>query len=323
MGCANTKRVAPDEVAPDEVAPDEAAGPDMVLLRVADLLNNRLLSSFPNNPKRGKKRGMTSYDVLEQHWNAKKSIAGVFGPESLVTIPWSELKKTKYAVLTYSWGGCPWSELIRALNGHTQESDNEWTGRRGNENPKVRMSLPENPKKKKKRTLKVEYVWIDIFCLDQTDPNKMETIKRTAEIYGWASEYHVMGFETFKRGWCQCELGVTNAPPRIYSRRHGLSESTMDIAKKMIRTHRKGDRKKRQAAVKELLGFEAAGFTTESDRAVVRTIIEGAHGSVERFDAYLLDMVIDSKDIARTVELHLLAKTHHLFAFLTDPKMMR
>ena len=75
MGCANTKRVAPDEVAPDEVAPDEAAGPDMVLLRVADLLNNRLLSSFPNNPKRGKKRGMTSYDVLEQHWNAKKSIA--------------------------------------------------------------------------------------------------------------------------------------------------------------------------------------------------------------------------------------------------------
>ena len=30
------------------------------------------------------------------------------------------------------------------------------------------------------------------------------SIKRTADIYGWAKEYQVMGFSTFRRGWCQC-----------------------------------------------------------------------------------------------------------------------
>ena len=40
-----------------------------------------------------------------------------------------------------------------------------------------------------------------------------------------------------------------------------------------------------EAGLKQLLGFEAAGFSVESDRAVVRTVIEGARGSVEIFDA--------------------------------------
>lgn len=238
MGCGNSKRV------------DQAAtGPDMVLLKLADLLNNPLLSAENDG------KGVTSHEVLEQHWNAKKSIAGVFGAGSFVTIPWSQLKATKYAVLTYGWGGCTWSQIIKAL--------------------------------KKKGEMKVEYVWIDIFCLDQNDPNKMETIKRTADIYGWADEYHVMGFNTFKRGWCQCELGVTTAPPIFYSNDDGLEEEVGDITSKLA----VAEPEERRAEVKQLLGFEAAGFTVEADRPTVRTMIEAARGSVESFDEYLVDKV--------------------------------
>ena len=99
---------------------DQAQGPDMVLLKVADLLTNPVLSTFTQIDGTDVD-GMTSYDVLEQHWKAKKSIAGVFGPESFETIPWSQLKKTKYAVLTYCWGNrekgdwaAPWSQMICA-----------------------------------------------------------------------------------------------------------------------------------------------------------------------------------------------------------------
>ena len=72
-------------------------GPDMVLLKVQDLLNNPILM----------KDRMTSYDILKKHWLAKKSIHGGFGPDSFVTIPWHQLWTTKYAVLTYCWGGRP------------------------------------------------------------------------------------------------------------------------------------------------------------------------------------------------------------------------
>ena len=62
-----------------------------------------------------------------------------------------------------------------------------------------------------KRQLEVEYVWIDIFCLDQNGPDKMNTIKNTDKIYGWAQANEVVpvrGSPRFTRGahcsgdWC-------------------------------------------------------------------------------------------------------------------------
>ena len=52
----------------------------------------------------------------------------------------------------------------------------------------------------------------------------METIRRSDKIYAWAHEYHVMGFGTFKRGWCLMELGVTKARPILYSHGDGLRD---------------------------------------------------------------------------------------------------
>ena len=56
--------------------------------------------------------------------------------------------------------------------------------------------------KSKGKMLKESHIWIDIFCIDQSAPDdiKMDTVKVSNKIYSWASEYHVMGLSTFKRG---------------------------------------------------------------------------------------------------------------------------
>ena len=139
----------------------------------------------------------------------------------------------------------------------------------------------------------------DIFCLDQNDPNKMETIKRSDKIYAWASEYHVMGFGTFKRGWCLMELGVTTAPPIIYSDMDGLDDDNLDI---LIILDEK-DEGERQAGLQNLLRFEAAGFSVESDRDIVRGFIQSARGDVANFEAFLVEKVLSDRaliDFAQT-----------------------
>ena len=120
MDCATSKD------GPVEVGPAED-GPVVRLIKVDDLLNNAILMD--------EDLLLTSEDILQQHWTAKKSIDGLFGPDSFKLVPWRQLKSTKYGVLTYSWGnrekriwGATWADMIRAL--------------------------------KKKEELKVKYVWI-------------------------------------------------------------------------------------------------------------------------------------------------------------------
>ena len=117
MGCATSKD-------PVEVGSVED-GPVVRLIKVDDLLNNAILRDGD----------LTSEDILKQHWTAKKSIDGLFGPHSFKLVPWRQLESTKYGVLTYSWGnrekriwGATWRGMIRAL--------------------------------KNKAELKVKYVWI-------------------------------------------------------------------------------------------------------------------------------------------------------------------
>ena len=112
MGCATSKD------GPVEVGPAED-GPVVRLIKVDDLLNNAiLLTRNVLQPA----ADLTSEDVLQQHWTAKKSIDGLFGPHSFKLVPWRQLESTKYGVLTYSWGnrekriwGATWAGMIRAL----------------------------------------------------------------------------------------------------------------------------------------------------------------------------------------------------------------
>ena len=119
MGCATSKN-------PVEVE-SEGDGPVVRLIKVKDLLSNAILGD--------RDLRLTSEDILQQHWTAKKSIDGLFGPHSFKLVPWRQLESTEYGVLTYSWGnrekriwGAAWADIISAL--------------------------------KYKRELKVKYVWI-------------------------------------------------------------------------------------------------------------------------------------------------------------------
>ena len=116
----------------------------------------------------------------------------------------------------------------------------------------------------------------------------MDTIRRSDKIYAWAHEYHVMGFGTFKRGWCLMELGVTKARPILYSYDDGLRDDARDVFS-ILRLRDEGEKR---AGLQQLFRFEAAGFSVESDRDVVRGFIQSARGDVARFEAFLLEKVL-------------------------------
>ena len=110
-------------------------GPDIMLLKVADLLNNERLLEGETGESGADSTALTSDDILQQYWKAQQSIAGLFGPGSFKTVPFWQLESTKYGVLTYCWGnrekgewGPAWKQMISAL--------------------------------KLNRRLKVEYVWM-------------------------------------------------------------------------------------------------------------------------------------------------------------------
>ena len=53
-------------------------------------------------------------------------------------------------------------------------------------------------------------LWIDIFCLDQFHPDKMDTIRKSADIYGYATRYYVIGLAIFHRVWCLAEIAFVD-----------------------------------------------------------------------------------------------------------------
>ena len=116
----------------------------------------------------------------------------------------------------------------------------------------------------------------------------METIRRSDKIYAWASEYHVMGLGTFNRGWCLMELGVTKARPILYSAGDGLRDDARDVLYALMRR----DEGAKRARLQPLFRFEAAGFSVESDRDIVRGFIRSARGDVARFEAFLLEKAL-------------------------------
>jgi len=121
----------------------------------------------------------------------------------------------------------------------------------------------------------------------------METIRRSDKIYAWAHEYHVMGFGTFKRGWCLMELGVTKARPILYTEGDGLRDDASDVFSILLRQ----DEDEKRAGLQQLFRFEAAGFSVESDRDVVRGFIESARGDVARFEAFLVEKVLSDRNL--------------------------
>ena len=159
--CCGSSKAGSSKIAPDEEDDGESDGPTIRMIRCDALLECKY---FKLRKDAHEWESETSQAVLEKHWHSeKKSVDDIFPREAFVDVPWAELEKTKYAVLTYSWAECPWLELITALR------TKGMFGKKAN------------------------LAWIDIFCLDQNAADKMETIKRTPSIIGMATEHHVMG----------------------------------------------------------------------------------------------------------------------------------
>ena len=97
-----------------------------------------------------------------------KSISKLLPDDAFVKVAFEDLGTTSYGVLTYTWNGMPWRDILEELKG-----------------------------------TKLDLFWIDIFCVNQAlaPEEKMRTIKQTVTLYSKASEHHIMGYRTLRRGW--------------------------------------------------------------------------------------------------------------------------
>ena len=125
--------------------------------------------------------------------------------------------------------------------------------------------------------VKADYMWIDVLCLDQMDPAKMTTIKRSDEIYYHAQEYHLMEIGSLFRGWVLFELSSvkeTLLPPCTHLS-NTQDRAGVEIMKDFLRTR----------------GFDSCKFTEEADRAVVKKKIIDRYGSVPSFNKAIIAIV--------------------------------
>ena len=108
--------------------------------------------------------------------------------------------------------------------------------------------------------------------MDQTlaADEKMRTIKQTMAIYRDACEHHILGYRTFRRGWCVRELSARKK-----------ESGTVEQMLKEIHIHTEFAtptvQAEEEAAIKDLetipCTFAQTEFSKETDRAVVKRMI--------------------------------------------------
>ena len=187
------------------------------------------------------KGDMTSEDLLKTYWQEDGDIYSLIPKDSFKEVNWADVPSTPYAVMSYQW-------------------QSKWG------------SIAEFILDSKEPVLQ-DYMWIDVLCLDQMDPDKMTTVRRSDEIYYHANEYHLMEFGSLFRGWILFELSSvkeTMLPPAIHF-------STQDPAainhmKWFLRSH----------------GFDSCQFTEESDREIVKYEIIDQYGSIDEFNLRII-----------------------------------
>ena len=191
------------------------------------------------------KRGdMTSQDILKFFWQAEGNVYSLIPEASFIRVTWTDLPDTAYAVLSYQWLS-RWGSIAEFI----LHSEN--------------------------RVLQ-KYMWIDVLCLDQMDPEKMVTIKRSDEIYLHAKEYHLMEIGSLFRGWVLFELSsVAEAmlPPTIHLSTQ--DPAAINVMKKFLSS----------------AGFDGCEFTEESDRVIVQKKIVQRYGSVANFNKTIIAIV--------------------------------
>ena len=177
----------------------------------------------------------------------------MFRCSDFVVVTFENLEHFEYSVLSYTWNDSPWKELVGGLQ---------------------LVLWPWGMKK--------VFFWLDIFCLDQFCADKMESIVRSDEIYGWAQKYFGMGLAIFDRVWCLAETACTG--------------DKAQRPKEMIYVHfmngwNTGCLPRREKAyfmakLHSNPTFNDSRCTVESDRDIVKArILKSGFASVDEFDA--------------------------------------
>jgi len=182
---------------------------------------------------------------------------GMFKATDFIRVKFEDLPRRKYTVWTYCWADSPWRPM--------------WAG-----------------VKSKRRNADEDCYWLDIFCLDQNNPRKMETIKRSNEIYGYASKYFVLGLACFGRVWCCAELGCKD---------QDQIQLVSDFGDGFERENYLG---RREEAYKDALAnlttdpkFDDCLCSKSDDRDLVRKRILEKFNSLESFDLQIKKVADD------------------------------
>ena len=183
MGCGASKHAGVEE-APVYKATADVHPRDGVML-----VKGKALLTLAEHEEYGK---MTSHQILVvltkkfkqgKGEKSQKQIMvelGMFQDADFEIATFDALERNQSrTVLTYTWNDSPVREQYGPLNKKMEAQG-------------IDMSA--------------QWFWIDIFCLDQQHPDKMETIKRSNEIYALAKYYFVIGLACFNRLWCTMEL---------------------------------------------------------------------------------------------------------------------
>jgi hypothetical protein len=188
-------------------------------------------------------KDMSSEIILDEFWMGEGSIFSLIPQDKFERCTWSNLKKVKYAVLSYQWRKY-WHAILKFI----------FDPRNG---------------------VKVEYIWIDVFCLNQLDGNRMTTICRSDEIYYNAHEYHLIELGSVFRGWILFELA---------SAREGVLP--------IVHTSTKDKKAFKNLAYDfKVNGFEGSEFSKPTDKGLVRENIIKKHNSVKSFNEKVVKII--------------------------------
>ena len=187
---------------------------------------------------------MSSEDILTIFWERDRNIFSLIPRENFKVCRWADLRDTPYGVMSYQWKS-NWHAILRF----------------------ILYSID--------RVLE-EYMWIDVFCLNQVNQSRMKTVRRSDEIYYHAKGYHLIEIGSLFRGWVLFELSSvseTLLPPKTHVATKDAA--LIDMAKHHLST----------------LGFHGCKFTEESDRKIVENKIIDKYGSVDAFNQKIIAIV--------------------------------
>ena len=180
--------------------------------------------------------------ILKKCWIGQGSIFSLIPEHCFLPCTWSDLEGMEYAVLSYQWR-TNWHAILNFIFG------------------------PDG--------VKLDYIWIDVFCLNQLDGNRMKTIRRSDEIYYNAKEYHLMELGSVFRGWILFELSSANESVHPIIHKTTADKMLMCILREEF----------------EETGFEGCAFSKPLDRELVQKKIIDKYGTIANFNKKVLKII--------------------------------